>query len=220
MVSGPFPAGLSNDDPINYAYDDRIEPRPCDPRLAWALSLVAMKEFNDAEKKKGGEAKQMPRFVLAHPDDEIAQAACASIKFQLGVVGIQVDLKRLEGPFPDRMPDDVDLLYAELAVGEPATDAARLFGPNGLAGGGSPYVALALKQIEEATDWARVREHLRRLHRIVYDDATIVPLWQLVDFYAYRKGNRGIDGKAGERPCTLYQNIEQWQPAFNYPDGE
>ena len=27
VISGPFPAGISNDDPLNYAYDERIEPR-------------------------------------------------------------------------------------------------------------------------------------------------------------------------------------------------
>ncbi|MCC6123597.1 MAG: hypothetical protein IT426_01405 [Pirellulales bacterium] len=216
VVSGPFPAGLSSDDPLNYAYDERIEPRPCDPRMAAALAGLSLKAFKEAEKAQGREAKKLPRLVLAHPNEEIANAACASIKHQLNQVHIEVDLKPLAGPIPDRVPDDVDLLYAELAMGEPATDAARLLGASGLAGGGSPYVALAVKQLERASDWGAIRAQLRRLHRIVFDDVTVVPLWQLVDFYAYRKGNRGI----GEKPVTIYQNIEQWQPAFNYPDGE
>jgi ABC-type transport system substrate-binding protein len=216
VISGPFSAGISNDDPLNYAYDERIEPRPCDPRMAAALSGLSLKEFKEAEQKKGVEVKKLPRFVLAYPDDEIAAVACASIKYQLNLVHIDVDLKPLKGPVPNRVPDDVDLLYAELAMGEPVSDSGRLFGETGLAGGGSPYIAQAVKQLERATDWAKIREQLHRLHRIAFDDVAVVPLWQLVDFYAYRKGNRGI----GERPFTIYQNIEQWQPAFYYPDGE
>jgi tetratricopeptide (TPR) repeat protein len=216
LISGPFSAGVSTDDPVNYAYDERIEPRPCDPRMAIALSRLALKQFQKSEKEQGREVKKLPPLVLAYPDDEIAALACRSIKYQLGWVHIEVELKPLIGPMPNRVPDDVDLLYAELAMGEPVTDAGRLFGEGCLAGGGSPFVALAVKQLERDTDWASIREQLRRLHRIVFDDVTVVPRWQLVDFYAYRKGNRGI----GDKPFTIYQNIEQWQPAFNYPDGE
>ncbi len=216
VVSGPFSAGISNDDPLNYAYDERIEQRPCDPRMAFALSGVALKVFKESEKKQGREVKKLPTLVLAYPDDEIAALACKSIKYQLHWVHIEVELKPLKGPVPNQVPEDVDLLYAELAMGEPVTDAARLFGENGLAGGCSPYLALAVRQLEQASDWAKIREQLRRLHRIAFEDVAVVPLWQLVEFYAYRKGNRGI----GEKPFTIYQNIEQWQPAFYYPDGE
>jgi ABC-type transport system substrate-binding protein len=75
---------------------------------------------------------------------------------------------------------------------------------------------LALKQLEGASDWPKIRDLLRGLHRIVHDDVAVVPLWQLLDFYAYRKNVKGI----GEKPFTLYQNLEQWQPPFSYPDGE
>jgi ABC-type transport system substrate-binding protein len=216
VISGPFSAGISSDDPLNYAYDERIEPRPCDPRMAMALSGVSLKEYIESEKKKGRDVKKLPRLILAYPEDEIAAEACKSIRYQLNLVHIEVDLKPLKGPVPNRVPDDVDMLYAELAMGEPMTDAGRLFGENGLAGGGSPYIALAVKQLEQANDWAKIRDQFRRLHRIAFDDVAILPLWQLVDFYAYRKGNRGI----GEKPFTLYQNIEQWQPAFYFPEGE
>lgn len=216
LISGPFSAGVSTDDPVNYAYDERIEPRPLDPRMAFALSKLALKQYQKSEKEQGREVKKLPPLVLAYPDDEIAALACRSIKYQLTWEHIDVELKPLVGPVPNRVPDGVDLLYAELAMGEPVTDAGRLFGEGGLASGGSPYVALAVKQLERDTDWASIREQLRRLHRITFDDVTVVPLWQLVDFYAYRKGNRGI----GDKPFTIYQNIEQWQPAFNYPDGE
>ena len=37
----------------------------------------------------------------------------------------------------------------------------------------------------------------------------LVPLWQLVDHFAYRRSLEGV----GERPVSLYQNIEYWEPA-------
>jgi ABC-type transport system substrate-binding protein len=219
VVSGPFSSGITGDDPLNYAYDERILPRPCDPRMTIALAGVTLKEYKEAEKKQGREATRLPRLVLAYPEDEIAAVACASIKYQLEClpcIKIEVVLKPLKGPAPERVPDDVDLLYTELSMGEPIADAGRLFGENGLASGSSPYVALGVKQLQSQSEWTKIREQLHRLHRIVYDDVTILPLWQLVDFYAYRKGNRGI----GEKPYTIYQNFEQWQPAFTYPEEE
>jgi ABC-type transport system substrate-binding protein len=216
VISGPFSSGISNDDPLNYAYDERVEARPWDYRMTMALTGVTLKEFTESEKKQGREVKVLPHLVLAYPDDEIAAIACASIKYQLHWGHIEVDLKPLKGPAPQHIPDDVDLLYAEIAMGEPITDAGRLFGENGLASGSSPYVALGVKQLESANNWPKIREQLRRLHHIVAEDNTILPLWQLVDFYAYRKGTRGI----GEKPFTIYQNIEQWQPMFFYPEGE
>jgi ABC-type transport system substrate-binding protein len=216
LVSGPFPMGVTNDDTLNYAYDERIEPRPCDPRIAMMLARVGLKEFTAEEKKKGREVTKMPTLTLAYPDNEIAKTACTSIQFQLEKISIRVDLKPIVGPVPNQIPDDVDLLYAELAMGEPVTDAERLLGGSGLARGATPYVELALKQLEGASDWPKIRDLLRGLHRIVHDDVAVVPLWQLLDFYAYRKNVKGI----GEKPFTLYQNLEQWQPPFSYPDGE
>ena len=34
VLSGPFPAGLAQNDPLGYAYDQSIEPRPYEPPLA------------------------------------------------------------------------------------------------------------------------------------------------------------------------------------------
>jgi hypothetical protein len=41
----------------------------------------------------------------------------------------------------------------------------------------------------------------------------IVPLWQLVDYFARHKSLEGV----GKRPVSLYQDIEAWKPGFNYP---
>ena len=271
VTSSPFPLGVDSNDPMGYASDDSIEPRPYEPQLAMALAAVSLQNYwgahpdiaaemarqeaaskadaerreaeraereeagkqetatkplqigrtpetpDDKQKKKAAAARKplpkMPKLVLAHPSDEIARAACASIQKQLDAVGIPVELRQLEGPPPDRVPDDVDLMYVELAVWEPVVDARRLFGDNGLVGRCGPYLGLALHQLDEATDWRQARDCLRRVHRIAHNDVAIIPLWQLMDSFAYHESLKGVAAS----PVSLYQNVEQWRPSLQYP---
>lgn len=215
VSSSPFPLGVDPGDPMGYATDDSIEPRLYEPRLAIALANVALKNYIDAQKDKEAakNIKKLPTLILAHPSDEVAIAACASIQKQLKMVEIIVELRAIDGPMPTKIPDDVDLLYVELPMCEPLVDARQFLGESGISGGCSPYMTLALRQLDEAVDWAQVRDCLHRVHRIAYDDAAILPLWQLVEHFAYHDSLQGVAGK----PVSLYQNIEQWRPPFQYP---
>ena len=210
VVSGPFPRGITLDDPLNYAYDNSIAPRGYEPRLAVALAQVALRELA-AETDE--EVVNIPELVLAYPDHEIARIAVNAVQRQLKLVGIPVVLEELKSGIPDKIPDSVDLLYAELAVWEPLVDARRLLGNDGPAGGSSPYMDLALRQLEEAPDWPRVGRKLRQIHRIAHDEVAIVPLWQLTDHLAHHRTLPGID----DAPVSLYQNIENWRPGFYFP---
>jgi len=216
VLSGPFPPGLGFDDPLGYAYDRSIEPRPYEPQLAIALAGVSVNELAAATKRKGKELKETPRLVLAHPPGEIARTACSSIKRQLELIGVPIELRRLAGAAPQQIPEDVDLLYAELALWDPVADARRLLGTNGMAAGCSSYMSLALRQLEQAVDWQQIHTRMRRLHLVAHRDVAVVPLWQLVEHFAYRRNLKGI----GTRPITLYGNVEQWQLVFQYPKEE
>ncbi len=210
VVSGPFPPGSAlEDDPISYAYDVELLPRKYDPRLAAALCGVSLHMSVAADQEK---PEKVPPLVLAHPAGEIARLACQSIKRQLDMIGISVELRELAS-LPRRVPDDVDLLYAELAIWEPVVDARRLLGEDGPAGGCSPYMSLALRRLDRAPDWREVSQQLHNIHRIAFNDIAVIPLWQMIDHFAYHKSLRGI----GPQPVTLYQNIEQWQREFVYP---
>lgn len=238
VISGPFSPGVGYNDPLDYAYDKSITPRPYEPRLAIALAGVALREVTknrDGREPAAGKEKpqaattqpekdqnvtkdrmekgSFPRLVLAYPPHDVAEVACKAIKRQLEVLGIPILLEELPPNLPARIPDHVDLMYAELAMWEPVVDARRLLGDEGIAGGCSSYMSLALGQLEQAEDWLKVGAKLRDIHRIAYDDAAVVPLWQLTDHFAYHQSLKGV----GARPVTLYQNIEQWQPAFYYP---
>lgn len=213
VASSPFPIGAGAEDPMGYASDESIEARPYEPRLAIALANVALKNMEEAKPGVAKKLKKMPTLVLAYPPDEIARAACASIQKQLKLLGIPLELRPFEGPLPAKIPDDVDLMYAELATWEPLVDARRLLGEDGLTGGCSPYMSLALRQLDEAVEWEQVRDCLRRIHHLTYENVSIVPLWQTMEHFAYHDSLRGISLGG----VVLYQNIEQWRPPFRYP---
>lgn len=214
VTSSPFPLSIGPNDPMGYASDDGIDPRPYDPRLTIALSNVAFATFKKTPSGKLSGLNEIPTLVLAHPDDEIATGACASIKLQLKLAGINVKLRPIKGSMPERIPDDVDLMYVELSVWEPVVDARRLLGEDGMGGRCSPYMSQALRQLDEAVEWGQVRQCLHNVHRVAHADVTIIPLWQIVEHFAYRE--RSVQGILA-RPVSLYQNVEQWRPAFKYP---
>ncbi len=215
LLSGPFPRGMDRDDPIGYAYDETIHLRGYDPRLAIALARLSLQELATSLREQGQELTEIPLLVLAHPANEIARSVCGSIRKQLEVIGVRIALKEFVGGTPAQIPDDVDLMYAELALWEPVVDARRVLGETGISGGCSSYMSLALRQLDRTANWQETHKRLRRIHRIAHDDVAVVPLWQLTDYFAYHKSIGGI----GAQPITLYQNVEQWRPALRYPAG-
>ena len=239
VVSGPFPAGETLDDPLGYASDQTIDPRPYNPRLALALASLARRELDVLKKKKaaagatrkdtaektdkadettpanaakkpgdGGKASSesaTPPLILEHPPCDIARIACRSIQQQFKLIGVPVALREQE---PGAKPsDDFDLRYVELAMWEPVVDARRLLAPGGLAGGASAYLRQAFRRLEVAEDWRAARNDLHLIHRIAHEEVSIIPLWQLTDYYAFRREV----GIPNQRPVSLYQDVEQWQ---------
>jgi ABC-type transport system substrate-binding protein/Flp pilus assembly protein TadD len=216
LISGPFAATLGSERSIHYAYDDTIKPREYDPRLALTLAAQAGEELVAAEKARGRESKGLAPLLVAHPGDPVARMACGLIRQQLQLAGIAVSLKELLPGAPAKLTDDVDLLYAELAAWEPVVDARRILGEDGLAGGCSAYMSLALRQLDAAADWSEVRSRLRQVHRVAHSDVAVVPLYQLTDHLAYHESIQGI----GTRPIALYQNVSQWQAGFSYSSDQ
>lgn len=207
VLSGPFPAGVSLSDPVRYAYNSLIKPRPFEPRLAAILASVGWSSTRNSANEGDVELGQIPELVLAHPADPIARLACQSIQLQLSGLGIK--LKLVEYNDDDLLAGrvDYDLRYAELAMWEPVVDARRLLGTHGLAGAGaSSYLLAALRHLDEATNWRDVRARLAEIHEIANHDLPVIPLWQTVNYFAYRSSVAGI----GDTPVTLYQDVDHW----------
>ena len=132
LISGPFPAGISLSDPIRYAYNNQVQPRSFEPRLAAILATVAWagvqnpnpKNSKDKPAEKPADTK-LPDLLLVHPADPVARVACQSIQVQLQREGVTLKLRELTADelLSDKV--DYDLRYAELAVWEPVADAAK-----------------------------------------------------------------------------------------------
>jgi hypothetical protein len=225
VLSGPLPAGVTLTDPVGYAYNQGLQPRGYEPRLAAVLATVARKSLAKLEAarnqdqasaeqaaEQGGDTNdEQPEtppepLVLVHPSSPVATLACQTLKLQLSAVGIPVKLLPLS---PDVALADTnyDIRYAELALWEPIVDARRLLGPMGRAGNCSSSMSLALSDVDQADNWKEARTRLQEVHQIAFNDLQVIPLWQTVDFFAHRDNLRGI----GKTPVTLYQNVADWQ---------
>jgi ABC-type transport system substrate-binding protein len=224
-LSGPFPAGVSLNDPAGYGYNSDLAPRPYEPRLAALLAGVArttLAKREVEERKARGEDVPPPDptkdeslpplepLVLAHPADPLARVACQSLKLQLEGIGIPITLVELPADDPEATAA-YDLLYAELAVWEPLTEARRLLGAEGVAGRASALMTAALDELDRSENWNDARSRLRAIHRIAHYDLPLIPLWQTVNSFAYRSWLSGV----GERPLTLYQNMQDWRKDFD-----
>ena len=215
ILSGPLPAGTSYTDPVAYSYNQQLAPRPYEPRLASVLSKVARtalakKQTNADSKTEEDESKpaeiEANPLRLAHPPESLARTCCQTIKLQLTAVGIPIELTELPATSTE-VPEDVDLVYVTLSIREPLVDARRLLGPDGLAGICSSSMNLALQQVDQAKNWAEARERLQEVHQTAFYDLPVIPLWQTIDHFAYRRNLSGISNET----VSLYQNVTQWQ---------
>lgn len=213
-LSAALPAGRSLGDPLRYGYNDGLVPRPFQPRLAALLSALGRrqlaKEAEESADNESGEtaaAGDPPPLVLLHPPTPVARLACRSIEAQLDALGVEV--KRVEAAEREIATDPIphDLRYAEVRVGEPMVDAWRLFGPEGLAGDCSATLLAALEQLDRATNGKEVGDALQEAHEVLAGDLPMAPLWQTVDYYAFRTDLAGLP----QETVDLYQTLNAWR---------
>ena len=82
-----------------------------------------------------------------------------------------------------------------------------MLGPEGMAGSTDQLVGLGLRRLEESKNWRDARDRLLDLHAIAHHELPVLPLWQLVDSYAYSRDLLGV----GSDIVSLYQNAEKWR---------
>ncbi len=216
VVSAPFSKGAGLSDPAGYAYDDDLQPRSYEPRLALTLSAIALRDVAMSTEPGAEGVKELPKLVLAHPADDIARLGCKAIQKDLEMINLKVTLREIPLGQPALMTESDDLLYVELAVEEPLVEARRLFGQPGIIGDASTYMSLVLRQVDTATGWNEARQALHDLHRLAYDEVSVLPLWQITEYFAYQKSLSGIT----PHPASLYQGVEAWRPTVPLPAEE
>lgn len=191
--------------PHGYAQDPRVQPYPYAPYLA--ATLLALAQHEQAKRSQSPPPTRLT-LTLAHPPDDVARLACRTIARHWAPLGISTRLVEHAWPPPEDLYRQYDLVYAELAVWDPLVDVPRLF-DSGILRHNSPFLDWALAQAQgpSAQSWTTLRPALYELHRILHDDATVIPLWEITEHFAF---HRAVEGPRGE-PLTLYQDILQWQ---------
>jgi hypothetical protein len=207
VISGPFPAGKDKDDPLNYAYDESIQPFGYEPRLAALFKAMVAQQLKDRAIKDKETPPELKPLKLAYPQDDMARIACQAIAQQLTMIGIEIELIELPTGVSRPEKQGCDLLYAVVALWEPISDARRVLGPEGLARSTNQFIGLGLRRLEQAIEWRVVSEQLKELHRIAHYELPVIPLWQMVDSYAYRPTVGGLSADV----VTLYEDVDRWR---------
>ena len=207
VVSGPFPAGVEPNDPLGYAYDRSIVPRDYEPRLAKLLITMNANLMKSEAARQKEEIPPMRPIRLAFPPNNLTRIACEAIRSQWELLGLETELVEL--PPGRSFPDEgtADLVYLSAAVWEPILDARRVLGPDGIARSPDQLIGLGLRRLEESRNWRDARDRLLDLHAIAHHELPILPLWQLVDSFAYRRELVGV----GTDIVSLYQNADRWR---------
>lgn len=208
VSSVPFVRGRSIGDPLGYACDPSIRPRPYEPKLAIALVMSA---FNQIRNREPGwdEQTSIPELILARPEHERAEYVALLIRRQWAAIGVPVRIIVYKDEQTIGRDEQVDFWLVERNVREPLVDASRIFSCDGLCGKASPYMELALEKLHQSEDWPTAAARLQEIHRLCYDEVSILPLWQLVEYYAHRSELSGISSEHGI--VDLYQHLPSWR---------
>lgn len=207
VISGPFPAGENDTDPIAYAYNSSVENTAWDPRLGKVLVMLSTARLKSIALKKREELPPIPTIRLGVPDYESARVAGDAIVQSWKLIGVPAELVILTEMPPPGKESPVDFVYVSAAIWEPVTDAERLFGIGGPAESNNQFIVQALGQLNSARTWRDVRQGCQDLHALVAAHLPILPLWQVGETFAYRTDVVGISKK----PIGLYQDVQKWR---------
>ncbi len=114
-----------------------------------------------------------------------------------------------------------DLAYRASRPGEPTFDAGPTIcpgfdappGSDPLASLASPRILQLLLELDRAPETTAAQALLLQIDRESRDELPVLPLWQLVDHYAWRSRVVGV----ADEMAHLYQGIESWRVEPWYP---
>ncbi len=225
LLSGPFPKNV-------WASNHDIKPRAQDLSLARTLMDDACKAAH-VDPAAIGEL----RFVFPPGDIRIEQV-CVEFKKQWAALGLNVVLDRAKtaDDFATRARDRrFDLLYYRYDFENGLYDVAPLFrtrtyrrrkdGTKVVETGGRNFWGYSSRVLDKTFEQLRVTDNpvsirtlSREVHRIVHEDAAIIPLWQLDRYAAFSERIQGYV----IHPYYLFGRPEQWsiRPEWAVTAGE
>jgi ABC-type transport system substrate-binding protein len=262
VISGPFPVGIDESDPLMYANNFKIRPVPYSQDLGAVFVQMAASQIQALNRRKeeariraavarGDMTEEQaalaqgqlgpppdpevnpatavipksptegspdeapasqslpkpPEIILAYPQGAQPETICALVARYWGAIGVKVKLRELPSGWVMPPDDDYDFVFVECTMQEPLVDARRIFGQTGLVKEINASVEHALDRIDRVRNWQAAGSALRNLHEKVYNETTILPLWQVPQYYAFRSDVRNL----GFGINSLYQNVEEWR---------
>jgi peptide/nickel transport system substrate-binding protein len=201
VADGPFLKG-------SYADAPDVAPLEYNPLLA--LGLVAA-----ARKEQGG---GIIKLTLEYPPTPVARAVCPRLAEGWTLIGIQIVLKEVPENELEawlRSGGRFDLAFRASRPGEPAFDAGPLICPSydappsndPLAALASPRILQLLIELDRAPEATASKDLVLQIDREARDELPILPLWQVVDHYAWRTRVKAVPAEQE----TLYQGVESWE---------
>jgi tetratricopeptide (TPR) repeat protein len=198
LVSSPFATAQS-------AYNQLVPPHRFDARLAYSMMLAAKKELNG----------EIPKLRLGVSSDAVERSAALELAKQWQILGINVTVVEVGPQIPFNAmaePAAWDLLYRTVRLTDPLTDLwpcltldnqARVESLTQL----PDWLRHELIAADEAGDWPAAERELKQLHKDLWSEVYLIPLWEVSEFMAVRRNVRGL----ATRPMFAYQDVERWQ---------
>ena len=202
IVTGPFPSG-------SYAHNSLIAPRPYDLTLAFSLTMAA---------KRALKGKLTTLRMLVPPDPIAGRAADALVK-NWARIGIHVTILPSTAAKLSRDSAGWDILYRTAQMTEPVADLWPFLTFDNRARVSSlsylpDWLRQELIELDNMTNWNVAVEKLHTIHRHLWEQVQLIPLWEIDDFVVIRKNIRGL----AISPMFTYHNIEQTEARPRYPD--
>jgi peptide/nickel transport system substrate-binding protein len=205
VADGPFPKG-------SYANDPGVKPLAYNPTLAVMLIAAAVKELGNTPIE----------LKLEYPSIPEAQAAIPFLVEAINSAGLPSSLKIQAIERPESQLESelrggrrFDLAYRALRCEEPMQDAGAMLVPgydapseaDALASSASSEILRLLLLLERAPELPTARGLALQIDREVRDELPVLPLWQVVDHYAWRTRLKGPGSEADQ----LYQGVASWE---------
>ena len=204
LTNSPFPSR-------SYANDPNLKLREQDVFAAVALGLLAKRQMGD----------DFRTMRMICPDVPEHRQASERIIEQWLASGFPVELVPAEGSLKAIQEGTWDIAYRVVSLTEPAVDLWPLLALKDYADLDSiEYLPEPLRrrliEIDRTDDWPTAIDSLHAVHRTMWEQAILIPLWE-IDRLAIR---RRTIRDAPVRPVTPYQNVRAWVTNPSIPKRE
>ncbi len=200
ISTSPFPMG-------SYATNGLVKQRPYDIYLGLALTIVGKSAL---EKKREVEEQDVLELRMLCPPDSICIAAAEEIK-KLWERTKRLKIELIVDGGDLQATDDWDIAYRKVQLVEPLMDIwpfitlqdrARVqdltFLPD--------WLRAEFVKLDTAANFKEARRRVQDLHRHLWSEAFIIPLWEIDEYMAFRKDVR----QTRTRPVSAYDGVTEW----------